>query len=93
MKPQPFHTLKGGKLTLLTKLKPELCVILRSPIEVATLSFKTNSQYTDVCDQVVCFVVLILKKQVKYRLTDLYVSIWRNQHEMLELEVPNDVEI
>lgn len=72
MKPQPFHTLKGGKLTLATKLKPELCVILRSPIEVATISFKTNSHYTDACDQVVCFVVLILKKQVKYRLTDLY---------------------
>lgn len=86
MKPQPFQTLKDGKLTLSTKLKPELCVILRSPIEVATLSFKTDSQYTDACDQVVCFVtVLILKKQVKYRLTDLYVSIWRNQHEMLEL--------
>lgn len=67
MKPQPFHTLKGGKLTLSTKLKPELCVILRSPIEVA----KTNSHNTDACDQVVCFVVLILKKQVKYRLTDL----------------------
>ena len=47
----------------------------------------------DACDQVVCFVALILKKQVKYRLTDLYVSIWRNQHEMVELEVPNDVEI